>query len=81
MQKTIYSSEYAKLLDWLRQKRQEKQLTMRQLGKKMGIHHSWVGKVEQGERRLDIVEYLRICDALGIDPHEGLDLIVKSIHK
>jgi transcriptional regulator with XRE-family HTH domain len=79
MQKTIYSSEYAKLLYWLRQHRQEKQFTMRQLGKKMGIHHSWVGKVEQGERRLDIVEYLRICDALGIDPHEGLNIITKAL--
>ena len=79
MQKTIYSSEYAELLNWLRQHRKKKQLTMRQLGKNMGIHHSWIGKVEQGERRLDIVEYLRICTALDIDPHEGLNIVAKAL--
>lgn len=57
---------------------------MRDLGAKLKIHHSWVGKIEQGERRLDIVEYLRICRALGIDPHKGIDQIKKpraSSHK
>jgi transcriptional regulator with XRE-family HTH domain len=75
MQKTIHSSEYAVLLNWLRRQRIDNGLTMRQLAEKMGIHHSWIGKVEQGERRLDIIEYLRICDALQLDPHEGLNII------
>lgn len=79
MQKTIYSPEYANLLKWLRTQRQEKGLTMRELGEKMQIHHSWIGKVEQGERRLDVVEYLRICDALNIDPHEGLNIVKKAL--
>jgi transcriptional regulator with XRE-family HTH domain len=81
MQKTIYSSEYSNLLKWLRAKRQKKGLTMRELGEKMKIHHSWVGKVEQGERRLDIMEYVSLCKALEVDPHEGLDLIISSINK
>ena len=54
---------------------------MRELGEKMKIHHSWVGKVEQGERRLDIMEYVSLCKALEVDPHEGLDLIISSINK
>jgi transcriptional regulator with XRE-family HTH domain len=75
MQKTIYSSDYAKLLNWLREQRQSQGLTMRDLGKKLKIHHSWVGKVEQGERRLDVMEYLQLCNALNADPHEGLSLL------
>ena len=56
---------------------------MRELGEKLGVIHSWVGKIEQGERRLDLIEYIRICDALDIDPHEGLDIVrnVLSIKK
>ena len=81
MQKTIYSPEYSNLLKWLRAQREKKGLTMRALGKKMHIHHSWVGKIEQGERRLDLVEYVRLCKALKIDPHEGLDLVVNAINK
>lgn len=79
MQKTIHSAEYSKLLCWLRTQRKEKQMTIRDLAKKIDVHHSWVGKVEQGERRLDIVEYLKTCNALEVDPHEGLNLIQKAL--
>lgn len=54
---------------------------MRELGDKLGVIHSWVGKIEQGERRLDLIEYIRLCKVLGIDPHEGLDLVAKIISK
>jgi transcriptional regulator with XRE-family HTH domain len=79
MKKTIYSQEYSQLLKWLRSQRKQKGFTMRELGEQLGVLHSWVGKIEQGERRLDIVEYLRICDALDIDPHEGLNIVKKAI--
>ncbi len=77
MQKTIYSTEYAQLCRWLRERRNEKGLTMREAAKRIEVIHSWVGKVEQGERRLDVVEFVRYCKALGLDPHEGLDRITE----
>jgi hypothetical protein len=33
---------------------------------------SQISKLERGERRLDIVDYLRICRAIGRDPGEPL---------
>ena len=77
MEKTIYSEDYARLLQWLRDQRNEQGLTMREAGERLGVLHSWVGKVELGERRLDLIEYVQYCNALGIDPHEGLDLILQ----
>jgi hypothetical protein len=59
--------------------KEAKKMTMRELGEKLGVIHSWIGKVEQGERRLDIIEYVRVCNALEIDPHEGLDLVIKAL--
>ena len=79
MLKTIHTPEYSELLEWLRVHRKTKGLTMRDLAKRLDVHHSWIGKIEQGERRLDVVEYLRICKALKIDPHEGLALVKKSL--
>ncbi len=79
MQKTIHTSEYSELIDWLRTQRKQKKMTMRELGAKLGVIHSWVGKIEQGERRLDLVEYLKICKALKVDPHEGLNLLQKAL--
>lgn len=81
MEKTIFSSEYLVLREWLISKRHAKGLTQRDLGKLLDITHSWVGKIEQGERRLDVVEFVRLCNALEVDPHEGLSLVVKSMKK
>ena len=76
MEKTIYSEDYARLRQWLRDKREEKKLTMRELAERMNVIHSWVGKVELGERRLDLIEYVQYCKAIEVDPIEGLNLIL-----
>jgi len=72
MQKTIYCDEYDNLLRWLKEKRLEGKLTMRQLAVRLDVHHSWVGRVELGERRLDVMEFVRYCNALEANPFEGL---------
>jgi hypothetical protein len=33
---------------------------------------SQISKLERSERRLDIVDYLRICRAIGLDPGKPL---------
>lgn len=81
MEKTIFSPEYLALREWLVSKRHAKRLSQRDLGKLLDITHSWVGKIEQGERRLDVVEFVRLCNALEVDPQEGLSLVVKSMKK
>ena len=72
-QKTLYSKESKQLTGWLKQKRSESGLTIRQLAAKLGWASSIVGKIEQGERRLDVVEYVQYCSALDTDPREGLE--------
>ena len=79
MQKTIYSAEYDNLLQWLKKKRIEGKLTMRQLAGRLDVHHSWVGRVELGERRLDVMEFVRYCHALEANPSEGLACLTSSI--
>ena len=71
-QKTLYSTESKQLTDWLKEKRSESGLTIRQLAAKLGWASSIVGKIEQGERRLDVVEYVQYCLALDADAREGL---------
>ena len=48
---------------------------MRDLAIKLEAPHSFVGKTEQGERRLDVVEYIQYCEALNVSPEEGLRVI------
>ena len=75
MEKTIFSGEYARLLAWLKAGRQRRGLTMREAARLIAVPHTWIGKVEQGERRLDLVEYVRYCRALRLNPKAGVALI------
>ena len=76
MSKSVSSEENKVLTAWLKTKRKEKGHTMRTLSLILGTPHSFIGKVENQERRLDIVEYVRYCKALEVDPFEGLNLIL-----
>ena len=68
---SIHSEEHL----WLRElflKRQELGLTQRTLGEKMGVLYSFIGKIETGDRRLDIFEFIAYCKGLELDPVEVL---------
>ncbi len=41
---------------------------MRSLAQLIGKPHSYIQRVEDGERRLDVIEYVWYCNALNIDP-------------
>lgn len=81
MRKTIHTSEYQALLAWLKQMRIERGITMEMAARRVGKTSSWVAKTEMGDRRLDIVEYVRYCDALGISPAKGMKIIQATIRQ
>lgn len=72
LMKTTGSVENQRLTAWLKTKRLERGLTMRGLAQLLGVHYSYIGKVEYQKRRLDVVEYVRYCDALNVNPAEGI---------
>lgn len=59
----------------LRQWRDEAQLTQRALALKLKKPHSFVYKVEAGERRIDPIEFIAWCKACGIAPAAAIDSI------
>ena len=73
--KSIHAPAYRALLTWLRKSRQAKGLNMRDAAAKLGVPHTWISKIETGERRLDVAEYVRLCRVLGADPHAGIDVV------
>lgn len=73
MKKTIYSQDSRILTNWLRTGRQSAGLTLRQLAEKMDLHHSIIGKIETGERRLDVIELIAYCRILNLNPHEIIE--------
>lgn len=77
MTKSIHTDEMIALRDWLKSQRKAQNLTMRSLAHRIKKPHSFIQRIEDGERRLDVVEFVWYCTELGIDPHLGIDLILK----
>ncbi|MEI7880119.1 MAG: helix-turn-helix transcriptional regulator [bacterium] len=78
MEKSIYSQDYRAALTWLRACRKESGLTMRDVGGRLGVHHSWVARIEQGDRRLDLAEFVLLCKAIGCNPYDGLTILMQE---
>ena len=65
MDKSIWTSEYAVLLELLREARESAGLTQVELAEKIGQSQSFVSKIEIGERRLDLIQLRSICLTIG----------------
>lgn len=66
MDKTIYTREYAVVLQLLREAREQACITQVDLAKKLGQGQSSVSKIERGDRRLDLIQLRTICQVLGV---------------
>lgn len=80
MTQSINTPEMLALICWLRKARTDKGLTMRDLAIRLGKSHTYVHKVETGERRLDVVEYAWYCQALNVAPEHGLNVVLAALH-
>lgn len=73
--KSVHLQSYKKLLKYLTSKRLLLGVTQLDLSSLLNKPQSFVSKYENGERRLDIIEAIEICNALKINPHELIDEI------
>jgi transcriptional regulator with XRE-family HTH domain len=81
MRKSIYTAEYAALRAELKTSRQKAGLSQRQLAEQLKVPHSWVAKVESGERRIDVVECTWFLTACGVDPFPVLMRVMQKSPK
>ncbi len=68
MARSTHHQHYQVLLHVLREMRERVGLTQVALADRIGNTQTFVSKVERGERRIDVVEFVEICEALGIEP-------------
>jgi transcriptional regulator with XRE-family HTH domain len=66
--KSVHSHGQAVLCELMIQARDGAGLTQQNLADKLGKPQSFVAKYEGGERRLDVIEFLTIVRAIGVDP-------------
>lgn len=73
------SKFYPALLSFLKEERLALGLSQKALATKLGRPQSYVGKVEVGDRRLDIYEFVVYCRALGVNSATVLNNVLKSV--
>jgi len=66
--KNSAKAQNVKMGECLKAIRNEKNITMRSLASVLGTPHSFVGKIEQQTRRMDVGEFTNYCRALEVDP-------------
>lgn len=57
------------------ERRKAARLTQSSLAKILGVDQSFISKVERGERRLDAIELIFYCRALGENPANFIELL------
>lgn len=75
MTKSVFTDRYRLFLQLLIQERKDKGITQVRLAEKLQKPQSYVSKYENGERRLDVIEFLDIAGCLDIDPAEFIKKI------
>jgi transcriptional regulator with XRE-family HTH domain len=63
------------MCELLRQWRTDADLTQRALAARLRKPHSYIWKVEAGERRIDPVEFAGWCRACGVSPGKGIEQV------
>lgn len=59
---------YTRLQDILITARREQGLTQVTVAERLNKPQSFVSKYESGERRLDVIEFIEVCEALHVKP-------------
>ena len=79
MTKSLHSPTYEKLTKLLVQTRKKSGLKQQQVADTLNTHQSYIAKVEGGERRIDVVEFMELARALGVVPSALLKKLEKQV--
>lgn len=75
MRKSIHDEPYVAQREALSAARKAAGLSQETLAERLKRPQSYVAKYETGDRRLDLVEFLEVCRAIGVDPVAILKLV------
>lgn len=74
--KTIYQEPYLRLVQALVRARKNAGLTQTQVAEKLSKPQSYIAKVEGADRKLDVMEFVELCQAIDADA----TVLIKLLH-
>jgi transcriptional regulator with XRE-family HTH domain len=79
--KSVFSTKYDLFRHLLIEARKSVPLTQVELARRLGKPQSFISKYENGERRLDVAEFIDIAQAMELDPRHLLDQLLQAIQE
>ncbi|MBX3418565.1 MAG: helix-turn-helix transcriptional regulator [Pirellulaceae bacterium] len=80
MVNSVHTPKYRSLLKTLVEARKSKKLSQAELAEKLGRVQTFVSKYERGERRLDVIEFIEVANALELDAIKVIRKLVAVDH-
>lgn len=77
MAKTLGSKRHKALVDLLIEQREAAGMTQADLAARLREYQSFVARLESGQRRIDVVEFLDLAEILGFDPAKAISSLKK----
>ncbi|HEX8916550.1 MAG TPA: helix-turn-helix transcriptional regulator [Humisphaera sp.] len=72
MARSLHTAAHRELVAAVVAMRKAAGLTQRDLAERLGREQNFVGRVETGQRRIDLVEWVMLCRACDVDPVERM---------
>ncbi|MHA3794819.1 helix-turn-helix domain-containing protein [Rhizorhabdus wittichii] len=79
MPKTIFTGANLVVVEALKAERLKAGLKQSELAERIGKDQSWISLVEGSQRRVDVVEFIQLAEALDVDPTALLGEIVARL--
>lgn len=78
---SVRTKEYDELLKFLRETREAAEVSQEGLSKRLGKARTFIGKIEAGTRRVDVIEVIAIANELGIKPTAFIETLLKRLDR
>ncbi|WP_292222452.1 helix-turn-helix transcriptional regulator [Mesorhizobium sp.] len=80
MGKTLGTQRHKFLIAMLIERREASGLTQTELAARLGEYQSFVARLESGQRRVDVVEFIDLARILGFDPSAAIEKLAAEPH-
>jgi transcriptional regulator with XRE-family HTH domain len=77
LDKSVHSAGQTAFCELMVKARKSAGLSQQELARRLHKPQSFVAKYEGGERRVDVVEFVTICKAIGTDPAKLFKALLK----
>jgi len=76
MRNEIHSERHVRLRTLMKRERKSAGLKQTDIAKKTSRSQAYISKFENGDLRLDVIDFMLFCEVIGCDPHA----ILKEIY-